>query len=509
MNRLLPIFAAALALGLPFSASAAEKRPNFLFILTDDQAPETIGAYGNTLCATPNIDRLAREGMLFHGAHHMGAWVGAVCLPSRTMIMTGRTVWNLPNYRSAPPNQKPKGKKAKPAARGEVETDPAQFSLPAIFNRAGYATMRTCKMGNSYEPANKLFSVRHDATKRGGTAESGSAWHADRVLDFLAARHAAKAADPFLIYFGFSHPHDPRNGPEHLAKKYGANNQAAPDKPDPGAPPLPVNYLPAHPFHHGHPGLRDEVSVQGVGENRDEATVRNEIGRDYACIENIDIQIGRVLDKLEAAGELDNTYIIFTADHGMSVGRHGLMGKQNLYEHTWRVPFIVRGPGIKAGSESGALIYLLDVLPTLCDLAGIESPDSVEGQSFRPVLEGKADSARPHVYGVYAGGTKPGIRAIKTGQWKLVKWDALDGKVRQTQLFDLGRNPDELLAEHHAEALAKQIGNTPDPDQRNLADDPDFAAKRAELEALLLAEMVRLGDPYRLWDQPADAPKPE
>jgi arylsulfatase A-like enzyme len=105
--------------------------------------------------------------------------------------------------------------------------------------------------------------------------------------------------------------------------------------------------------------------VQGVGVHRDPATIRNELGREYACIENIDIQIGRVLDKLEAMGELENTYVFFTSDHGIAVGRHGLMGKQNLYEHTWRVPFMVRGPGIRPSSRASGYIYLLDVLPTL------------------------------------------------------------------------------------------------------------------------------------------------
>ena len=85
--------------------------------------------------------------------------------------------------------------------------------------------------------------------------------------------------------------------------------------------------------------------------SRTESTVRNELGREYACIENIDDQVGLVIEKLKTMGELENTYIIYTADHGIAVGRHGLMGKQNLYEHSWRVPFIVRGPGIKEGTS--------------------------------------------------------------------------------------------------------------------------------------------------------------
>ena len=128
---------------------------------------------------------------------------------------------------------------------------------------------------------------------------------------------------------------------------------------------LPKNYLPAHPFDNTHLHVRDEIKVKGVWKNRDEATIRNELGREFACSENIDIQVGRVLEKLKAMGELDNTYIVYTADHGMAIGRHGLQGKQNLYEHTWRVPLIVKGPGIKAGSRSLGNVYLLDVLSTL------------------------------------------------------------------------------------------------------------------------------------------------
>jgi arylsulfatase A-like enzyme len=373
--------------------------------------------------------------------------------------------------------------------------------MPAIFNRAGYDTMRTCKMGNSFNEANQLFAVSKIASKRGGADETGSKWHGDQVMEYLAEREARRDADPFLIYFGFSHPHDPREATPELAAKYGADNRGPGELPNSNAPPLQVNYLPAHPFHHGHPGLRDEEQVQGVLKRRDEATIRNELGREYACIENIDVQVGRVLGKLEAMGELDNTYVIFTADHGIAVGRHGLTGKQNLYEHTWRVPFVVRGPGIKAASTASGYIYLLDVLPTLCDLAGIEIPDVVDGKSFRPVLEGHVDRVRDVLYGVYCGGTKPGMRSIKTADgWKLIKYDVLDGQVRETQLFNLQENPQEFLVEHHSPQVAKLLARTPTLEQIDLAEIEQHAAKRQELEQLLKLEMQRLGDPYTLQD---------
>ena len=483
---------------LPLMAQAeAKKRPNILFIIADDQSPFDFKTY-NPVSAldSPVLDKLAAEGMVFDAAYHMGSMSGAVCSPSRRMIMSGRTVWHL---QGTGKKKKKDGKGKKAAAPGGVPLH--ENTIPAVFNRAGYDTMRTCKNGNSYEAANKLFKVRHDATKRGGTDEKGSAWHADQVLGYLEQREKTRDVDPFLIYFGFSHPHDTRDGTPELLKKYGAVNHTNSKTLPPAnskAPKLPVNWLPKHPFHHGHPGLRDEVKVSGVWERRDERTIRNEIGRNFACGENIDIQVGRVLKKLEAMGELDNTYIFYTSDHGMAIGRHGLQGKQNLYEHTWRVPLFVKGPGIKPGSRVTGNVYLLDTLATLCDLAGIEAPATNEGRSFKPVLMGQKETVRDVLYGVYCGGTKPGMRSVRRGDWKLIKYDVMDGKVRETQLFNLKINPHEYLAEHHA--LRKF--SDPHPEQFNLADNPKFAAQRNEMEALLLKEMNRLHDPYRLWDQP-------
>ena len=365
--------------GPVFAAEA--KRPNILFILVDDQSPFDLKCYNpQSPLETPHIDRLAREGMVFDGAYHMGSFSGAVCTPSRHMIMCGRTVWHLPIAPQAMQN-------------GRCPPNLEQQTIPAVFNRAGYATMRTCKQGNSYEAANKLFTVRHDATKRGGTPETGSVWHGDRVMDYLQQREAAKDAKPFLIYFGFSHPHDERDGTPELLAKYGAVNhtdKSAPPPTNPKQPKLPPNYLPAHPFHHCHPGLRDEVAVSGVWERRD----------------------------------------------------------------------------------------------------------------------GRKQTVRDVLYGVYNGGTKPGMRSVKHGDWKLIKYDVMKGEVRETQLFNFRDNPDEFLAEHHDAKVTSLTGTSPASHQVNLASDPKHAAKLAEMEALLLAEMRRLHDPWRLWNQPADGLTP-
>ncbi len=485
-------------IGSGSSALAAEK-PNILYIIVDDQSPFDLKPYNpNSQLDAPNIEQLARDGMVIENAYQMGSWVGAVCTASRHMVMSGRTVWHIPNKR---------GRKENPNQTNPKLVPPGleQNTLAAVFNRAGYSTMRTCKNGNSYEAANKQFTVRRDATKRGGTDESGSAWPAEQVLDYLSERQQAGDEDPFMIYFGLSHPHDTRDGKPELLAKYGASNHKDQNSPPPGSdkqPPLPINYLPAHPFHHGQPGLRDEEKASGVWNRRDEHTIRNEIGRQFACSENIDIQIGRVLEKLEAMGELDNTYIVYTSDHGMAIGRHGLQGKQNLYDHTWRVPMIVKGPGISAGTRAKGNVYLLDTLATLCDFAGIKSPETNEGLSFKPIAEGKKETSRDTLYGVYCGGTKPGMRCVRRGDWKLIKYDVLDGTVRKTQLFNLAENPHEFLDGHRLESVQFLAGCSPKPNQRNLADDPDHAEKLAEMEGILLDEMKRLDDPYRLWNQP-------
>jgi arylsulfatase A-like enzyme len=476
---------------------AEQRRPNFLFIIVDDQSPFDLRIYEpRTALQTPTLDRLAAEGMVFDDAYHMGSFVGAVCTPSRHMLMSGRTLWHLPMG---------------PGAQSHCPPHIEENTLAAVFNRAGYATMRTCKIGNSYEDADKQFAVRKDANKRGGTDAEGSAWHADQVLNYLDQRSNTHDKRPFLIFFGFSHPHDPRDGNPELLAKYGAVNHADKNSlppANPKQPALPINYLPAHLFPHGHPGLRDEEEVSGVWKNRDEHTIRNEIGRYFACSENIDIQIGRVLDRLATMGELENTYVFYTSDHGIAIGRHGLQGKQNLYEHTWRVPFIAKGPGIKSGSRAVGNIYLYDVLATLCDLAQIPTPATNEGVSFKSVLVGQRQTIRDVLYGVYSGGTKPGMRCVKLGDWKLIKYDVLDGQVHETQLFNLADNPYELLIQHTSPAVVALISNTPDANQHDLADDPHCAQKLREMEAILLSEMRRLDDPDRLWYQPHDGHSP-
>ncbi|MEP4079847.1 sulfatase-like hydrolase/transferase [Haloferula sp.] len=482
---------------LQVAAFADGDRPNILFILADDQSPFDLKIYDSeSALETPTIDSLAAGGMVLDGAYQMGAWSGGVCTPSRHMIMSGRTLWHIPDKPKNGRNPNEKDEKL-------VPKDLADHSLAAVFNAAGYDTMRTCKKGNSYQAANEKFTVVRDSTKRGASDEKGSGWHATQVLDYLSDREASKDEDPFLIYFGFSHPHDVRDGKPELLAKYGAVNHRDKNSipaANPKQPPLPRNYLSAHPFDNTDMEVRDEVRVPGVWRNRDENTIRNELGREFACSENIDIQIAKVLAKLEAMGELDNTYIIYTADHGMAIGRHGLQGKQNLYEHTWRVPFIVKGPGIPSGKRAQGNVYLLDVLATLCDLADVPAPETNQGKSFVGVLKGKTESVREVLYGAYCGGARPGMRAVKKGDWKLIKYESDKSGEKHTQLFNLKDNPDELLAEHQDPGAISLIGSTPKENQVNLADHADHAEKLREMEQLLLKEMKAHRDPFRFSD---------
>ena len=177
------------------------------------------------------------------------------------------------------------------------------------------------------------------------------------------------------------------------------------------------------------------------------------------------------------------------------------MGKQNLYEHSWRVPFIASGPDINGGTRAKGNSYLLDILPTFCDLVGIPIPPTAQGLSLKPVLTGNKQVVRPVLYGAYCGGTKPGMRSVRKGKWKLIKYDTMDGEVRKTQLFDLKENPNELLAEHHEDEIIRKTGNEPLETQVNLAGRSIHSKKLKEMEALLLSEMIKFNDPYRLWDQ--------
>ncbi len=411
------------------AAETRPNRPNILFVFTDDQRWDTVGALGNPEIHTPHTDGLVKRGFHFTNAYCMGSMVGAVCLPSRTMLITGRSLWHIPEH--------PRAKKAPP----NVPT------LPALLNDAGYATFHCGKAGNSCTFANATFQT--DISTHGRTPTSATE-HADEVLKFLRS-HDGK--QPFFVYLAPPVPHDPRTAPAEFMEMY-----------DPDKLTLSANFMPEHPFDNGELKIRDEM-LAPIPRTKD--VMRRHLADYYATISHQDHGVGRILKELDERGFADNTIVIFSSDQGLAVGgRHGLMGKQNLYEHV-KPPLVFAGPGIPHG-QSDALVYLYDLFPTICDLAGVPTPSVVEGKSLLGIIDGRQTKVRDKLFGAY----KDVQRMVRDERWKLIKYNAHG--VRNAQLFDLRSDPDEL---------------------HNLADDPAFAAQRQRLEKMLRKARQEFDDP--------------
>lgn len=425
------LIAFLLAFGIS-SAAAWEDRPlkpNILLILTDDQRWDTIAALGNTEIKTPNIDRLVRRGFRFDNAYCMGAMEGAVCLPSRTMLLTGRSLWRIP--------KDPRSK-----------TGPADLPvLPKILEAAGYRTFRCGKVGNSFTYGNSQFQTNINTD---GRTERSATEHADAAIAFL---NKVDPKTPFYLDLAPPVPHDPCLAPEEFRALYRPESIT-----------LPKNFTPRHPFDNGELAVRDELLAAIP---RDPAEMKQQIANYYATISHLDHEVGRILKTLDERGFAANTILIFTSDQGLAVGgRHGLMGKQNLYEHV-KPPLIIAGPGIPHG-HSSALVYLFDLFPTVCELTGTRIPSVIEGKSLVPILDGKTSRVRETLLGAY----REFQRMERDERWKLIRYHV--GNERHAQLFDLKNDPDEL---------------------KNLIDDPQYAPQRNRLEAKMAEERSAFGDP--------------
>jgi arylsulfatase A-like enzyme len=397
---------------------------NVLLLLTDDQRPDTVAALGNDHIRTPNLDRLARSGMVFDNAYCMGSTMPAVCLPSRTMIMSGRSLFRLQGLTAQSP------------------------CLPRTFRQAGYVTYHYGKWGNVPVELQKNFEHNHyldDVKDRTGGYPGKTI--ADHATEFLRNRDRSK---PFLVVLAFANPHDERVVNDQTRSIY----SAAP-------PPLPRNFMPLHPFDNGELLVRDEKLAPWP---RTPENLREQLIDYYGVITYLDSQIGRVLDTLRQTGEYKNTIIVFTSDHGLALGSHGLMGKQNLYEHSMKAPLIIAGGGL-AGVRTESLVYLHDLYPTLCELAGIQAPPDIDGRSLVATLGGESSTVRQSIFTAY-GDVQ---RAVRDERWKLIRYPRVD----KTQLFDLRQDPDEV---------------------RDLASDPRHAGEVARLMALLAQQQKLAGD---------------
>ncbi len=438
--------------GQPQVASGASGRaPNVLFIVTDDQRGDTIAALGNPVIKTPHLDSLVRAGTTFVRALSPNP----ICVPARAEIMTGMC-----------------------GLRGgqiDMQTEGKPLWADAM-REAGYHTWYVGKWHNDGRPVTRGYeqslalyaggggrlplNFPTDYAGRDVTGYRGWVLQDDEGQRFpelgvgltpdISERFADAAIEligrkpdrPFFLHLNFTAPHDPLLIPPGWEDQY-----------KPEAIPLPANFLPEHPFDHGNFDGRDEQLLPWP---RTPDDVRKDLAAYYAVISDMDQQIGRVLRALEATGQADHTLVIFTSDHGLAMGSHGLRGKQNMYEHSVGVPLVIRGPGIAAGARTRAQCYLRDLFPTVCELCEVAIPEGLDGRSLVPVLRGEARTMHSHVFGYF----RDVQRMIRTGRWKLIHYP----QIGKWQLFDLKGDPHEV---------------------HNLADDPQHAATLAELRGAL------------------------
>lgn len=437
-------------------ADAPVKRPNILILFSDDQRADTIAALGNAHIQTPILDRLVRRGAAFTRAYCMGAMQGAVCVPSRAMLLSGRTLFRAPlDFKGV-------------------------MTWPEMFARAGYRTFLTGKwhngqasalraftlgktiffggMGNPYELPVADINDEHKLTATRLSGKHSVELFSDSAIDFIKSQRGRDA--PFLAYVAFNLPHDPRTAPKEYHDVYNAKK-----------PPLPPNFLPQHPFNNGDLTGRDEKLAPWP---RTPEVVRQHLADYYAAITFMDAQIGRILAALEEAGLAENTIIVFASDSGLAIGSHGLFGKQSVYDHSMRAPLVFAGPGIPKGKTTDGLCYLLDVFPTLGEMTGVKAPEGSEGKSLVPLIAGKVERVRDSIFLAYLKAQ----RAVRDDRWKLIVYP----QINHRQLFDLKNDPHEI---------------------KDLAEEPGHAREIGRLTFLLQRWQRELGD-----EQPLSVAKP-
>lgn len=436
--------------------SSFSRAKNILIVYSDDHSYHALGAMGNREIRTPNLDRLAKEGMLFRQAHVMGGHQGAVCIPSRAMLLTGRYVNRLPGD-------------------GGIIPD-SLVSLPEVLRSKGYTTFHSGKWHSDRKSHHRMFSdggdiffggmhfekdggqfhptvYRFDSTGEYPAARKrisdtfSTTLYAEGAIQFFNSEQSKR--QPFFCYVAFTSPHDPRTPPPAYQQIY-----------DPANISLPKNFLPQHPFDNGDMKVRDE---QLFPRPLTPSMMQQDIANYYAMISEMDAQVGRILEALEKNGLRENTLVVFAGDNGLAVGQHGLLGKQNLYEHSIRVPMVVSGPGVPKGTAYDGFNYLSDIAPTVYDYLGLKAPSTVEGKSLLPVFAAPKTIVRKQIYNVYGNWS----RSFKSADgFKLIVYN-VDG-VQRAQLFNLKKDPWET---------------------KDLAGNPSFASKLNALRAALKKEM--------------------
>jgi arylsulfatase A-like enzyme len=439
------------------------RRPNLLLLMADDHRSDAMSCAGDAV-ATPHLDALAAAGVRCRDARIMGGHHAAVCVPTRAALNTGRdpfrTSVGLGSY-------------------DEIRTlRPDAVTLGEHLGRSGWRTFHTGKwhldgasLNRSFQEASRVFlggmsdhfsirlaerdpSGRYPEAARRSYGQHSTEIFAESAIRFLGG---IEADQPFALSCCFTAPHDPRQAPPEWHARHRPEDME-----------LPRNFLPEHPFDNGELRIRDEGLCPWP---RTPAMIRREIADYHAIIAHLDHHIGRILAALEARGLADGTVVVYTGDHGLAVGRHGMLGKQNLYEHALRIPMILRGPGVPVGALHDGMLCNYDLFPTLCELLGLDPPAGLSGSSFAARLH----DGQPHreaAYSVY----RDVQAAYKRGGWKLIRYcRGADGQgCERLQLFDTVADPWEL---------------------HDRSGDPGQQSRVRDLLAGMQAEQRRLGDP--------------
>lgn len=450
------IYAFALAFASVRPACAAADPPNVVFILTDNQAAWTLGCYGNPDIATPNIDRLAREGARFRHCYSSNA----VCSPTRATLLTGL----IPSQHGVHSYLRAIDAQMGPEAYSTIE----EFrTLPEILSAAGYECGLVGKwhLGDNAHPqdgftswvtmptghTDAFYDVKIiDGGKLRREPKHLTQFWTDRAVEFLGK----KRDRPFFLYLAY-------NGPYGLGGSMlkPLDTPHAADYADEELPSFPR--APRHPWQHGHQQFNNNVTAM----------------RRYAAeISNVDDGVGRVMQALDELGLAENTLVVFTADQGLSAGQNGLwaMGDHTrpltAFDPMIHTPLIYRQQGrIPAGTTSDALVSNYDFLPTMLDYLGMKGKTPTEpplpGHSYAAALAGKDIPGDDEIFFEYEN-----TRAIRTNKWKYIDRFP-DGP---TELYDLENDPEE---------------------RENLADEPQHAKTQAELDARLKAFFDKYVDP--------------
>ncbi|RKX86912.1 MAG: choline-sulfatase [Spirochaetes bacterium] len=424
------------------------KQPNIILLFADDQRFDTIQSLGNRRVHTPNIDSLVKQGTAFTNAHIPGSTCGAVCMPSRAMLHTGRSLYHLQEEGQEIP---------------EDHTLMGEYLQEQGYDCYGIGKWHngSSSYGRSFSGGDEIFfggmwdhwNVPANHFDPSGEYSASVPYISDafhsRSVDLMQSDHISPGkhstdlftdaavnwlsglnrdsgdSKPFFLNVAFMAPHDPRSMPQKYQDMF-----------NPEDIPIPENFMAEHPFDFGIRNVRDEILAAYP---RTESEVRKHIAEYYAMIAHLDDGIGKILNAVEDIGVRENTIVIFAGDNGLALGQHGLFGKQNAYEHSVRVPLIFSGPGIPKGVRRNQPCYLFDIFPTLVDLLEGKRPESVEGLSLKPVIDGDVDvKHRESLYFAY----EDKLRAVKKDGYKLIEYAGEES--RNTQLFDLGIDPAEI-----------------------------------------------------------------